>query len=280
MSETLPLAGGGVLRLGRPLVMGVLNATPDSFSDGGELSDPTTRAARIETMLEAGVDILDIGGESTRPGHTPVDADEELRRVLPVIADVRQRDPGIPISIDTQKAVVARAAIDAGADLVNDVSGLVDDRMPEVVSTAECAYVAMRRQTLSDPLLESCREELDRLVGRAVDGGIPESAIVVDPGLGFGARPGPSADDNLDLVEGISVYSRGRPVLIGASRKRFVRSLVGPERDAVVAGSVAIALRAALAGAAIVRVHDVVETVAALRAARLRPGVDGPPGGR
>lgn len=271
MSTTLPIAGGGVLRLDRTLVMGILNATPDSFSDGGELFDPATRALRIEVMLEAGVDIIDIGGESTRPGHTPVDADEELRRVLPVIAEVRHRDPNVPISIDTQKAVVARSALEAGASLVNDVSAFADPEMAGVVSGAGCAYVAMRRQTLTSPLLESCREELAGLVRRAVDAGIPEEAIVVDPGLGFGERPGGSADDNLDLVEGIDVYSGGRPVLIGASRKRFVRSLVGEDRSAVIAGSVAIAIRAAMAGATIVRVHDVLETIAGLRAIRHRP---------
>lgn len=273
MIETLPLAGGRSLALRHPLVMGILNATPDSFSDGGEIDDPAARARRIDTMLEAGVDIIDIGGESTRPGHTPVEAAEEIRRVLPVIADVRDRDPDMPISIDTQKAVVARRAVDAGVSLVNDVSALSDPDMAGVVAKAGCAYVAMRRQPLTSPLLESCRAVLDQLVRRAVEAGIPETSIVVDPGLGFGERPGASADDNLDLVEEIASYSQGRPVLIGASRKRFVRSLVGPDRAAVTAGSVAIAIRAVQAGAAIVRVHDVTETMAGLRAARLRAGV-------
>ncbi len=273
MIETLPLTGGRSLALRHPLVMGILNATPDSFSDGGEIDDPAARARRIDTMLEAGVDIIDIGGESTRPGHTPVEAAEEIRRVLPVIADVRDRDPDMPISIDTQKAAVARRAVDAGVSLVNDVSALSDPDMAGVVAKAGCAYVAMRRQPLTSPLLESCRAVLDQLVRRAVEAGIPETSIVVDPGLGFGERPGASADDNLDLVEEIASYSQGRPVLIGASRKRFVRSLVGPDRAAVTAGSVAIAIRAVQAGAAIVRVHDVTETMAGLRAARLRAGV-------
>ncbi len=277
MSQTLPLTGGGSLDLTHVLVMGILNATPDSFSDGGELFDPATRTRRIKDMLRAGVDIIDIGGESTRPGHTPVSAEEELDRVLPVIAEVQHRDPHTPISIDTQKAVVARVALDAGASLVNDVSALADPEMAKVVSDAGCAYVAMRRQTLSSPLLASCRDELDRLVDRAVEAGIPERVIIVDPGLGFGERPGASADDNLDLVEGIDAYSGGRPVLIGASRKRFVRSLVGPEGPAIVTGSVAIALRAATAGAAIVRVHDVVETIAGLRATRMRPPISAGP---
>lgn len=274
MIDALPLAGGKSLALSHPLVMGVLNATPDSFSDGGEIEDPVTRAHRIDTMLEAGADIIDIGGESTRPGHTPVEATEEIRRVLPVIADVRDRDPDLPVSIDTQKAVVARAALEAGASLVNDVSALSDPDMPAVVSEVACAYVAMRRQALTTPLLASCRHVLDELVERAVEAGVSEGSIIIDPGLGFGRRPGPSAQDNLDLVGGIAHYSQDRPVLIGASRKRFVRSLVGEDRDAVTAGSVAVAIRAVQAGATVVRVHDVAETVAGLRAARLRPGVD------
>jgi dihydropteroate synthase len=253
------------------LVMGILNATPDSFSDGGELNDLAARDARIETMLAAGVDLIDIGGESTRPGHTPVPADEETRRVIPVIDAVRERDKHIPISIDTRKAAVARAALAAGASLVNDVSTLSDPGMGDVVGEFACAYIGMRSADCVDPIVDSCRRQLEDLMVRAEAAGIPASGIVLDPGLGFGARPGPSVEDNLALVDSVSHYALGRPVSIGASRKRFVLALVGNDSQRRVEGSVAVAVRAARAGASIVRVHDVEETVAGLDEAGLRP---------
>lgn len=251
--------------------MGILNATPDSFSDGGELDDPVQRDARIEAMLGAGVDVIDIGGESTRPGHTVVPADEEKRRVLPVIRAVRERDETVPVSIDTRKAVVAEAALTAGASLVNDVSSLSDPEMAEVVITYGCAYIGMRSADCVGPIVASCREQLEDLLRRALAAGIPASSIVLDPGLGFGARPGPSVEDNLALIDGVRHYSLGRPVMIGASRKRFVVALLGGDHERRVEGSVALAVRAARAGASILRVHDVEETVAGLTEAGLRP---------
>ena len=268
---TLPLAGGAVLNLEFPAVMGILNATPDSFSDGGEIDDPRVRARRIEQMISSGVDIIDVGGESTRPGHTPVAADDEIRRVLPVIRDIRHIAPDVPISIDTRKAAVAAEAIAEGANMVNDVSGLADEGMPTIVSEEACSYVAMRSADCEGPILDCCRQQLSELAARATSAGISEGAIIVDPGLGFGARPGPSLEDNLSLVDGADDFSPGRPVLIGASRKRFVRRLAGESRAALVAGSIALAIRAAKAGASIVRVHDVEETIAAFRASGLRP---------
>lgn len=257
--------------MSRLLVMGILNATPDSFSDGGELDDPAARDARIEVMLAAGADLIDIGGESTRPGYTPVPADEETRRVMPVIAAVREQDQRIPISIDTRKAAVARVALAAGASLVNDVSTLSDPDMGEVVGQFACAYIGMRSADCVDPIIGSCRRQLEELMARAEAAGIPPSSIVLDPGLGFGARPGPSVEDNLALVDSVSDYALGRPVLIGASRKRFVLALVGNDRERRVEASVAVAVRAARAGASIVRVHDVEETVEGLAEAGLRP---------
>lgn len=267
----LPLANGGAIPLTHPLVMGILNATPDSFSDGGEIDDPEVRATRIEHMLSVGVDIVDIGGESTRPGHTPVAADEELSRVLPVIREVRSRHPEIPISIDTRKSSVALAALEEGASFVNDVSGLADPALGDVVSKAGCAYVAMRSEACEGSIIDCCRRQLSEVVDRAMAAGIGEDNIVLDPGLGFGMRPGSSLEDNFRLIDGINEYAGGRPVLIGASRKRFVRAISGDSMAAVVAGSVAIAIRAVRAGARIVRVHDVAETVAGLRASGLRP---------
>lgn len=271
MNKALPLFGGGRLELSRPLVMGILNATPDSFSDGGEIDDPVTRAERIAGMIAAGVDLIDIGGESTRPGHSPVAAEDEIRRVLPVIAHVRSASSEIPISVDTRKASVATAALDTGASLVNDVSSLADPDMGDVVAGAGCGYVAMRSAPCTDPIVDSCREQLDELVCRARAAGIGDDQVIVDPGLGFGTRPDGSVEDNLALLDGIAGYARGRPVLIGASRKRFVRSLAGDDPQAVAEKSVVLALRAVRAGAAIVRVHDVPETITALEREGLRP---------
>lgn len=270
-TPSLPLASGEELDLGHALVMGILNATPDSFSDGGEIDDPEDRAERIEAMLTAGVDVIDIGGESTRPGHTPVAAEEEIRRVVPVIRDVRSRDPHIPISIDTRKAIVAKEALSAGASFVNDVSGLTDPEMGPAIASTGCAYVAMRSRTCDRPVVGGCRRQILALVERATAAGVGEEAIIVDPGLGFAMRPGSSVEDNLALIDGIGEYSAGKPVLIGASRKRFVRALVGESRAAVIAGSVALAIRAVRAGASVVRVHDVEETIAGLSASGLRP---------
>lgn len=270
--DPLPLAGGGVLTIPHIQVMGILNATPDSFSDGGEIDDPRVLEQRVESMLDVGVDIIDIGGESTRPGHDPVSADEELHRVLPVIGLVRHHDPGIPISVDTRKATVAEAALNAGASLVNDVSGLSDPDMAGVVRSLRCAYIAMRANDCVSPIVASCRRQLAFLVDRATKAGIPRSSIIVDPGLGFGTRPGASVEDNLALVDAATEYSLGRPVLIGASRKRFVGAISGePDPKRRLTGSVAMAVRIAHAGAAIVRVHDVKETVEALIRVGMRP---------
>jgi dihydropteroate synthase len=255
--------------------MGILNATPDSFSDGGLLHDAAARDARIRTLFAEGVDVLDVGGESTRPGHAPVGADEELRRVLPVIAAIRALDGDVPISIDTGKAAVAAGALAAGASFVNDVHGLADARLADVVRDAGCGYVAMRSAPLVGDAVASCRERLDALCDRAVRLGIPSDCIIVDPGLGFGDPPASDVAANLALVDGIAAYARGRPVLIGASRKRFVGAMTG-DRDPAgprrIAGSVDVAVRAARAGAAVLRVHDVGATVAGLAVAGVTVG--------
>ena len=269
----IPLIDGRSLGFPHVLVMGIINATPDSFSDGGEVDDRVVLEERLTTMLESGVDVIDIGGESTRPAHIPVPADLEKSRVLPVIGLLRRIDQKIPISIDTRKAVVARAALAAGASFVNDVSGLSDPAMASVIVSSRCGYVAMRTADCTDPIVDSCRQQLTRLVRRAIATGIPEASIIVDPGLGFGGRPGASVEDNLALVDAVEAYSLDRPVLIGASRKRFVGAMNGEDipRNRMT-GSVAVALRAAHAGADIVRVHDVAETVAALADHGLHPG--------
>lgn len=274
-SPRLPLARGRRLTLDRPLVMGILNLTPDSFSDGGALPTPAAAARRAQELLAQGADLLDLGGESTRPGHAPVPADEELRRVVPALQAVRQALPDAVLSVDTRKAVVARAALEAGADLVNDVSALADPAMPAVVAAAGCTVVLMRHQDCAGPdVVAAARAQLDSHVARAVAGGIPAEALVLDPGLGFGTPPGGDVQANLALLRSVRTLGSGRPVLVGASRKRFIGALTGEgQADQRVGGSVAAALLAVQGGASIVRVHDVAATVHALRVF-----ASGPPG--
>jgi dihydropteroate synthase len=266
-TRRLPLARGRHLTLDRPLVMGILNATPDSFSDGGRLATPEAVEARVLQMLSDGADVLDVGGESTRPGHTPVAADEEARRVVPVIQAIRRIAPDAIVSIDTSKASVAAVALAAGADLVNDVSALGDAGMAAVVREAGCALVLMRHRPLrGGDVVEAARQQLDSLVASAIAQGIPESALVVDPGLGFGDPPGGDVQANLALLRSARQVSGGRPVLVGASRKRFLGTLTGEGvADRRVGASVAAALVAVDGGADLIRVHDVAETVQALR---------------
>ena len=271
--QSLPLARGRALALDRPLVMGILNATPDSFSDGGRLATTADVEARVRSMLADGADVLDVGGESTRPGHTPVPADEEVRRVVPVVEAIRRIAPEAVVSIDTSKAAVARAALDAGADFVNDVSALGDQGMAAVVRDAGCALVLMRHRPLrGQDVVAAARAQLDALVVSAVAQGIPEQALVVDPGLGFGDPPGGDVQANLALLRAGREVSGGRPVLVGASRKRFLGTMTGEKApDRRVGASVAAALLAVEGGADLVRVHDVKETVQALRVLREGP---------
>jgi dihydropteroate synthase len=271
-SRWIPLARGRRLALDRPLVMGILNATPDSFSDGGRLATAATVEARIRAMLADGADVLDVGGESTRPGHTPVAAEEEVRRVVPVIEAIRRLAPDAVVSIDTRKAIVAKAALRAGADFVNDVSALGDEAMASVVRQAGCALVLMRHRPLRGEPVAACRAQLDALVVSAVAQGLPESGLLVDPGLGFGDPPGADVEANLALLRSARAVSGGRPVVVGASRKRFLGTMTGePVAERRVGASVAAAVLAVEGGADIVRVHDVRETVQALRVLRQGP---------
>ncbi|MGB1585988.1 MAG: dihydropteroate synthase [Thermoplasmatota archaeon] len=243
-------------------VMGILNATPDSFSDGGELDDGLHE--RIACMIDEGADILDVGGESTRPGHVPVSAEAEIARVVPVIEAIRDIDARVPISIDTSKAAVARRAIDAGATWVNDVRGLTD---PEMVDVARHAHrvVLMRSDSIEGDIVAGAARQLDAIARRAIEGGLDASCIILDPGLGFGERPGADVDANLALIDAGAAFGP-YPTLIGASRKRFVGTLMAePDPRRRVAGSVAMAVRARDAGASYVRVHDVRATVEALQ---------------
>lgn len=265
---TLTLPGTTLSGAAAPLIMGIVNVTPDSFSDGGvawsDDDHPAPAIAHARRLLEAGADLLDIGGESTRPGAAPVDAAEELRRVVPVVEGCV--DLGCPISVDTSKAAVAAAAIDAGAAIVNDVSaGSLDPDLLGTVAERRVPYVLMHMRgtprTMQDDIgyddvVAEVYEFLADTLQTCHDLGIEQ--VVVDPGIGFGK----GADDNLRLLGAIRQFAGlGCPVLVGASRKSFIGAVSGVE-DAGdrIAGSVGVASVAAASGAAILRVHDVAET--------------------
>jgi len=269
----------------RTAVMGIVNVTPDSFSDGGKYFAPARAVARGEQMAQDGADIVDIGGESTRPGARPVSAEDEIARVIPVIRGLR-RKISIPISVDTTKAQVARAALDEGADLVNDISALgFDPAMAALVAREKVPVVLMHMQgtprTMQhSPAYEDVVEEVKSyLKGRvqfAVQAGVDAERIVVDPGIGFGKN----LEHNLALLRGLAALAAlGRPVLVGTSRKTFIGKLLDAAPEERLEGSLAAAVATALAGANMVRVHDVKEAARALRIAdALRFGVAAPAG--
>jgi dihydropteroate synthase len=258
----------GALTLDRPRIFGILNVTPDSFWDGGRNVGVSAALARTEALLEEGADVIDVGGESTRPGARAVPVDVELERVLPVIREIVRRYPDVPVSVDTVKAAVARAALDEGAAIVNDVSGLrLDPDLGKVVAEAgagvvlmhsrsgveEMASYAMARYG-PDPVGEIVAE-LGLAIDRARDAGVAEASIVVDPGLGFSKRTEHSAAVLAHLDR---VVALGPPVLLGPSRKRFVGDLSGaPAPEDRLEGTLAACVIGLLGGARIFRVHDV-----------------------
>ena len=247
--------------------MGIVNLTPDSFSDGGRLATPDAALAHAERLLEEGADILDLGGESTRPGAEPVDAAEERRRVLPLLAELRRRHPEAVLSVDTVKSETAQAALDAGADIVNDVSGFrLDPRLAATCAAAGAGVVLMHSRgtvrdmarfdhaTYDDPVTEVLHELGDAL-DRARAGGVPDERIVLDPGIGFAKR----SEHSLALLAGLpALHALGRPLLVGVSRKRFIGELTRvPEPAARVHGTTGANVAALARGARIFRVHDV-----------------------
>lgn len=255
-----------------PKLMGILNVTPDSFSDGGQHADVASAVEHGLRMIDEGADLLDVGGESTRPGATPVPLDEELRRVVPVVRELVRRTT-VPISIDTYKAEVARQCLDAGAVIVNDISGLTFDAdMPRVCRESLCGVIVMHiqgtPQTMQlDPhydnvVADVCRYFRERLAAlQAV--GIAADRIVLDPGIGFGK----TAEHNLELLSHIAdLQTLGRPVLIGHSRKRFLKKVLGRDVEERHAGTLGVSLALAAQGVDILRVHDVRATRDALLA--------------
>ncbi|MCP5351803.1 MAG: dihydropteroate synthase [Chromatiales bacterium] len=259
------------LDLRRPQVMGILNVTPDSFSDGGRFDALDAAIAQAETMLEAGAAIIDVGGESTRPGAADVPLDEELRRVIPVIEAIRARFDTI-VSIDTSKAEVMRQAVGAGAGLINDVRALREPGALEAAAATDAAVCLMHMQgqprTMQDAphyddVVAEVRAFLDGRIQACVEAGIARQRLMLDPGFGFGK----TLAHNLTLLDGLAVLTEtGLPLLAGMSRKRMIGSLLGDRAvDQRVAGSVAAAVIAAMNGARVLRVHDVPETVDAMR---------------
>lgn len=250
----------------KPRIMGILNVTPDSFSDGGLFFDRESAVSHALEMSNEGADIIDVGGESTRPGSTPVNAATESERVIPVIRAIADRSD-VPISIDTMKPEVASAAIRAGATMVNDVGGLALPEMRRVIAENGCAAVIMHmkgepRTMQVNPVYSDVVAEVylffhERLL-KAADDGIAPDSLMIDPGIGFGK----SIDHNLQLLSELDGFrSTGRPLLLGASRKSFISALTGEKQGSRLEGSLAAALWGWMKGAAMLRVHDVAETI-------------------
>ena len=254
----------------KPLVMGILNITPDSFSDGGKFQLLDHAITHAEQMIEDGVDIIDIGGESTRPGATPLPLDEELKRVIPLIYALR--DCGKPISIDTYKPEVMREAIIAGADMINDIRGFASAEARAVVADSDVGLCVMHMQkspelmqqqpsyqNVTQEVIAFLREHCEQLTAA----GVEKNRLSIDPGFGFGK----TLEHNIELLQNIGLMQEelGLPVLAGISRKTMIGNITGKPVERRMAGSLAAALAAMAQGARIVRVHEVSETVDAIR---------------
>lgn len=273
IKRVIPLANDRQLPLTRPLVMGVLNVTPDSFSDGGLFEDTDDAVRHALDMIAQGADIIDIGGESSRPGAEPVEATVEINRVVPVIIAIRRQTDAC-ISIDTCHAETARAALDAGVDIINDISALrFDSGMAPLAAEREVPVVLMHmkgtpRDMQADPsyvnVIEEIAEFFRSRMAYAMENGIRKNKLILDPGIGFGKR----LSDNLELLRNLSYFrSFNLPLMVGASRKSFIRML-NPTADnpaGRLGGSLAAAIAAVNHGADIVRVHDVAETIEGLK---------------
>lgn len=257
------------IALDRPFVLGVVNVTPDSFSDGGRYLAPDAAVAHAERLLDEGADAVDVGGESTRPHNAgPVRAEVEIGRVVPVVEAIVRRCPGVLVSVDTVKADVARAALEAGAVIVNDVSGLrLDPALGAVCAAARAGVVLMHSRGTVDDMasdvhadyagdpVPAVRVELAAALARAQAAGVADTAVVLDPGIGFAKR---GAESLAVLARLREIATLGRPLLVGASRKRFIGEITGVEHaDARVHGTVGAHVAALARGARLFRVHDV-----------------------
>lgn len=264
--------GSRTLDLTTPIVMGILNVTPDSFSDGGRFAEPERAIGHALDMIEAGAGIVDVGGESTRPGAMDVDEAEEIRRVVPIVEALSRRT-NVPISVDTSKAGVMRAALDAGASIVNDVRALREPGALDAVAGSDAAICLMHmqgepRSMQHDPsyqdVVREVRDFLQDRMRTCVAAGIAPERIVLDPGIGFGKR----LQHNLDLLAHLPLLVElGRPLLIGVSRKSMFGTLLNRPVEQRLAGGLAVATASVLAGASILRAHDIAETVDAVKVA-------------
>ncbi len=259
------------LRFSKPLVMGILNVTPDSFSDGGNFATTSQAIKHGYRLLKDGADILDIGGESTRPGAHPVAAEIELSRVLPIVREY-SNNTDIIISVDTQKAQIAKAALEAGAHIINDISaGTHDEKMLELIAAQQAGYVMLHMQGTPSTMQQNphytdvikvIRNFFDRRLEQALTNGIRKTQIVFDPGLGFGK----TLADNLTILAQMNQFQYlGRPLLLGASRKSFIGLIDGSDPGNRLGGSLAAVLSAYLQAVEIYRVHDVLETCQMLK---------------
>lgn len=247
-------------------VMGILNLTPDSFSDGGKWSDWDKALYRVEEMLEEGMDILDVGGESTRPGYTVLPAEEEISRVVPVVEAIKSRFE-VPVSLDTYKAEVAQAGIKAGADLINDIWGLKKDKaMVKVIadSGVACCLMHNRKEADYQELIPDMQRDMQESIELALAAGISKEKIILDPGIGFGK----AYVDNMEVLRCMEVFRElGYPLLLGASRKSVIGLTLDLPVEERLEGTLVTTVMAALKGYAFVRVHDIKENVRAIRMA-------------
>lgn len=257
----------------RTLVMGILNVTPDSFSDGGRSAAPDDALVNARAMVSEGADILDIGGESTRPGHVPLPADEEWRRISPVFRGLEDQKGIPPLSIDTWKAEVARRALEAGACIVNDVWGFQrDPDMPRVAAEFGAAAIVMHNREVHDgsiDIMADLRAVFERALEKAELAGLPRERVVLDPGIGFGKTP----EQNLEVLRRLpELHALGQPLLLGTSRKSFIGRIVPSTPQERLPGTIASNVAGILAGIHIIRVHDVAAHVQAARVAEaIRP---------
>ena len=269
---TAPRAPISGMAMDHPQIMGILNVTPDSFSDGGAFLDPNAALAQARAMEAAGASIIDVGGESTRPGAVEVDVDQEVMRTVPAIKAIRTGN-NVPISIDTRKSVVAKAALDAGANLINDVAAFTfDPRLTDLAASSQVPVCLMHAQGAPETMQDDPNyvnvaldvfDFLEERVSLVEAAGLPRGQIIVDPGIGFGK----TLQHNVTLIQQLSLYhSLGCPILLGASRKRFIGTLTGAEvaQDRM-PGSIAVALWGIGQGVQFLRVHDVEGTSQAIR---------------
>lgn len=252
------------LPAGKTYIMGILNVTPDSFSDGGRYTAKDTILRHAEQMIEEGVDIIDIGGESTRPGYTMISDEEEIARIAPAIELIKERF-NIPISLDTYKSAVAEEGIQAGADLINDIWGLkYDQKMGQVIAKHKvaCCLMHNRDNSIYQSFMQELTEELSDCAKRAEDFGIDEDKIILDPGVGFAK----STENNLSVIQNLDALRHlGYPILLGASRKSVIGNTLDLPIEERLEGTIAISVIATMKGCSFLRVHDVAANLRAIR---------------